>query len=67
VIFRSQKFELEFEASPRAANTNFSHGIAKYLKNLRNKKVRINIELFSFLTMIEHVINIIFSGSNQGE
>ncbi|XP_023332882.1 uncharacterized protein LOC111704773 isoform X4 [Eurytemora carolleeae] len=41
VIFRSQKFELEFEASPRAANTNFSHGIAKYLKNLRNKKALI--------------------------
>ena len=46
-----------------AANTNFSQGIAKYLKNLRKKKVRINIkiEFFSLLMMIKHVINIFFS------
>ena len=45
------------------ANNTVCKGIAKYLKNIRTRKVRLNINIeffFIILKLIKHVINIVF-------
>ena len=56
-------FNEEYLRNHSDADTQFRRGISKYLKNVRTKKVRLNINIKTFLIskMIKHIINFFYS------